>query len=423
VETGDARPRFTPREREVLDELVRGRTNYEIAQRLGISLDGVKWHIREILSKLGVASREEAAEYWSGQRGWRRAARRTVGVLFGLRTGLAVVGMLGVGAFVAGAWFLLRPADEAATPEEVLATARASLGPTSAPRGALPTPPPATPWADGETIPFTCNVSYAARRPTIAEIKASSPLWVRFQGADGRLFPGLFGMSLSSVYYNSDPFANSAQIEPSSFFSSIPRPDASTRCSAVPGEHIISLRDYRPVSLTKAGTGAVLVVEADPGTRHEIAFEARTPRDTTGKGGVSPPPLTKLSVFNLAGPEITEMPFHNAGPVWEADGAGRLIYAEVEPGSPSPFHIALGGVPQQLRVLAEGTGNDGALDIAVLDASGRTLSTVQVASGAHAWDQLALIDVPAEARILQVSRSRGDVPGIFIVPVETELPD
>jgi DNA-binding CsgD family transcriptional regulator len=41
-----------------------GQTNAEIAEKLGITLDGAKWHVSEILSKLGVRTREEAASYW-----------------------------------------------------------------------------------------------------------------------------------------------------------------------------------------------------------------------------------------------------------------------------------------------------------------------------------------------------------------------
>ena len=55
---------LTPRQREVLDLLARGATNGEIAERLGITLDGAKWHVREILARLDVDSREEAAEWW-----------------------------------------------------------------------------------------------------------------------------------------------------------------------------------------------------------------------------------------------------------------------------------------------------------------------------------------------------------------------
>ena len=52
---------LTLREREVLDLLRIGLTNEEIAQRLGITVAGAKYHVSQILSKLAVESREEAA--------------------------------------------------------------------------------------------------------------------------------------------------------------------------------------------------------------------------------------------------------------------------------------------------------------------------------------------------------------------------
>ena len=52
---------LTQREREVLALLRRNYTNEQIANHLGISLDGAKYHVSQILSKLGVATREEAA--------------------------------------------------------------------------------------------------------------------------------------------------------------------------------------------------------------------------------------------------------------------------------------------------------------------------------------------------------------------------
>lgn len=51
---------LTPREREVLALLIDGRTNAEIAARLGLSLYTVKNHVRNLLGKLGVNSRTEA---------------------------------------------------------------------------------------------------------------------------------------------------------------------------------------------------------------------------------------------------------------------------------------------------------------------------------------------------------------------------
>jgi NarL family two-component system response regulator LiaR len=52
---------LTPREREVLALLVEGLTNKEIAARLTVSAGTAKLHVSNILSKLGVSNRTEAA--------------------------------------------------------------------------------------------------------------------------------------------------------------------------------------------------------------------------------------------------------------------------------------------------------------------------------------------------------------------------
>jgi glutamate racemase len=52
---------LTPREWEVLRLLRRGFSNREIALRLGISAGGAKYHVAEILSKLGAENRRETA--------------------------------------------------------------------------------------------------------------------------------------------------------------------------------------------------------------------------------------------------------------------------------------------------------------------------------------------------------------------------
>lgn len=48
--------------------MARGLTNYQIAQELGISLEGAKYHVSEILARLDVDSREEAVSAWKRER-------------------------------------------------------------------------------------------------------------------------------------------------------------------------------------------------------------------------------------------------------------------------------------------------------------------------------------------------------------------
>ena len=51
---------LTRRELEVLSDLASGRTNKQIARDLGLSLNTVKFHVRNLFQKLGVNSRGQA---------------------------------------------------------------------------------------------------------------------------------------------------------------------------------------------------------------------------------------------------------------------------------------------------------------------------------------------------------------------------
>jgi DNA-binding NarL/FixJ family response regulator len=59
---GDTEP-LTAREKEILALIARGASNYEIAEQLHLSLHTVKSHVKNILEKLHVSSRHQAALY------------------------------------------------------------------------------------------------------------------------------------------------------------------------------------------------------------------------------------------------------------------------------------------------------------------------------------------------------------------------
>ena len=53
-------PALSPRQSEILESMVRGLSNYDIAKQLGISLDMVKEHTTLLFTKIGAANRTEA---------------------------------------------------------------------------------------------------------------------------------------------------------------------------------------------------------------------------------------------------------------------------------------------------------------------------------------------------------------------------
>ncbi len=162
---------WTPRQREVLDLLVRGRTNGQIATELGISLDGAKWHVSEIITKLGVDSREEAAEYWRAQNGLRLRFTRALRALIptGAWAKIAAGGLtLAVaGIAVAAVVAALQNAGEDDTRAAVSPAATTQATPSPSPDAATPSatqpPPPGSEVIDGVTVqPMSlgANVSF-----------------------------------------------------------------------------------------------------------------------------------------------------------------------------------------------------------------------------------------------------------------------
>lgn len=71
TESGDHLVPLSPREMEILRCVTRGLSNKEIARELGISHQTVKNHMTNVLDKLGVEDRTQAAVY-ALKRGWVR---------------------------------------------------------------------------------------------------------------------------------------------------------------------------------------------------------------------------------------------------------------------------------------------------------------------------------------------------------------
>ena len=132
---------LTPREWDVLALLRDGLTNEAIADCLGISPDGAKYHVSQILSKLGVTTREEAAA-WQVE-GTPRQPRLIVAVVgTGALLVVVALGVLAAGVLNDGPGGEARasyPFDTLPTPasppelsrDQVLARAGRTSGPVS----------------------------------------------------------------------------------------------------------------------------------------------------------------------------------------------------------------------------------------------------------------------------------------------------
>jgi len=139
---------LAPREWEVLALLREGLGNQQIAERLNITLDGAKYHVAEILSKLSVATREDAAA-WSprtvDERSWWLRLIVRLGP-FTIAKGLAIssvaAALLGLAVLAWGLWRTSGDNSEGVAP----AAAETDRNPdTSGPPTSVTPIPPSTP--------------------------------------------------------------------------------------------------------------------------------------------------------------------------------------------------------------------------------------------------------------------------------------
>lgn len=162
--------RWSPRERDVLDLVARGLTNAEIATELGITFATAKWHVSELITKLGVESREEVAAYW-------RRERSPVG-----RSRSWLRGLLGLGAIklAAGSAAVAGLASVAIVGTVILGGAQANSESTETPTPVASSP---TPVAPGMIDTFAPEIGKPA--PDFALPDVNDP-WVLHRLSDYR---------------------------------------------------------------------------------------------------------------------------------------------------------------------------------------------------------------------------------------------
>ena len=187
---------LTPAEWRVLDALREGGTNAEIAERLGLSLDTVKYHISNMLAKLELRDRRALASWRPEERRGRLGALFTVpAFLWSVARPIAWVGagtaavagvVVGVVAVVALVAVVLVTADRDADPPLAVApqptqtstplpqpspTPTATPSPTPTPTAATPTPTPVP-----SPSPTSTPTPTATPSPTPKPVEAILPL-------------------------------------------------------------------------------------------------------------------------------------------------------------------------------------------------------------------------------------------------------
>jgi DNA-binding CsgD family transcriptional regulator len=143
-----AYPLLTPAEERVLKLIREGKTNSEIGQTLGVSLDAVKYHVSNMLGKLELASREQLAE-------WRAPSNNPLGRVWAAMPLLGKVALGASAAVVAGgvAWAAVTQATQPQPLREGLVT----LGYDGKPSNGSSSNPQLS--ADGRYVVFESSAS------------------------------------------------------------------------------------------------------------------------------------------------------------------------------------------------------------------------------------------------------------------------
>jgi len=353
---------LTERQRAVLQLIAAGKTNAEIGEALGISLDGAKWHVTEILTRLQVQTREQAADWWRHEQSvLQRASRlfsqfRPMTALGGIALGGTVLAAVGVGAVV----MLMRPGDAPASPPPTVP----AVAPTVVPVAPTPTATPSTLVADGPVAFTVCSQQNNYRKLTVAEMQ---DVFTNKRFGDGvKPFPVDWGMYESNYYWIEDPHAVSANIENAAFSQGKPvgespaTPVQNPNCPTPDSRQDQSyqalwLYDHRVVSMS--AESGILTVEVEPagGTFENVEFpHPSAPRDVrAGKNAILP--FVGLRVVDAAGHVLAIDP--GLADEWEFGDQGAVLSGLLnsrQTRTPVPFRVGadLDLVCDQLPTLA-----------------------------------------------------------------------
>lgn len=234
VQGNRRRLHWSERQKEVLDLIADGCTNAEIGERLGITFATAKWHVSELITELGVDSREDVAAYWRAERGLRGRLRRAVGAIGGLGLWKVAAGAV-VAAGAAGvvvAVIALRPSPHAAA-GIVSPTATASSATPASARTATSRPTTAAGSTTGRLAPGECSPLNTddPRAPIPVDVSFTDPLqgWVL---AAGNTLPGTGSNQQTCAWVGRTDDGGST-------WSALPAPDVPLYNSSDGAEHIV----------------------------------------------------------------------------------------------------------------------------------------------------------------------------------------
>ncbi len=396
----------------MLDLIARGKTNDQIARELGISLDGAKWHVREILAKLDVSSREEAAMWWRARERLGPRLHRLTGALFS-----------GSGWKLAGGAALLCAAGGAAFVLVLLARNGTS---DAAPSTSEISPASVTPAATVGQVGFAlCSLTTDWVKPSPGAMANvfSTP---RFTVAgDVRPTPVLWAMYLSHFYWIPDFRANSAQIEPASMSAANARDPAHTQqldCqqhfSFMPKYQELWLLDHKATAMWKDGTTAVIETVPDPRTYQVIAFPWPPDAEETPITGKEPSQFNGVRVVGPTG-QLLFSDEYDLGSMTEYDDDGQFVSFSLYGGRTSGT-VRL-TVPQPLSLELYWNGRSVPGEVSVLDDAGREVSRTTVADSGF-WIPAGTLKLAPGASTFHFELSSSDYGGFTLLPTGSPRP-